>query len=148
MEQTSEFRIYPNGGQENLIQRTFGCVRFVYNTFLGKRIDAYKTEKKTLGYYACCALLTEMKSKETFAWLKEVDSIALQQALRNLDSAYQLFWRSCKSGGNVGFPSFKKKHGGHKSYTTKQNIEVFDGYIKLPQQFVQQNMFDKQEGQS
>ena len=132
MEQTSKLRIYPNKEQENLIQRTFGCVRFVHNTFLGKRIDAYKTEKKTLGYYACCALLTEMKRDEAYAWLKEVDSIALQQTLRNVDTSYQLFWRSCKSGGNVGFPNFKKKHDGHKSYTTKQKIEVLDGYIKLP----------------
>ena len=132
MEQTSKFRLYPNKEQENLIQRTFGCVRFVHNTFLGKRIDAYKTEKKTLNYCACSAILTEMKRDEAYAWLKEVDSIALQQTLRNVDGSFQLFWRSCKSGGNVGFPNFKKKHDGHKSYTTKQNIEVLDGYIKLP----------------
>ena len=107
-------------------------MRFVFNTFLGKRIDAYKTEKKTLNYCACSALLTEMKRDEAYAWLKEVDSIALQQSLRDVDTAYQNFFRACKNGGNVGFPNFKKKHGSRKSYTTKQNIEVLDGYIKLP----------------
>ena len=135
MEQTSKLRIYPNREQENLIQRTFGCVRFVHNTFLGKRIDAYKTDKKTLNYCACSAILTEMKRDEAFAWLKEVDSIALQQTLRNVDSSFQLFWRSCKNGGNVGSPNFKKKHDSRKSYRTafnKGNIEVLDGYIKLP----------------
>lgn len=132
MEQTSKFRLYPNREQENLIQRTFGCVRFVYNTFLGKRIDAYKTEKKTLNYCTCSALLTEMKRDEAFAWLKEVDSVALQQTLRNVDNSFRLFWRSCRNGSNVGFPNFKKKHDRHKSYTTKQNIKVLDGCIKLP----------------
>lgn len=132
MEYSYKFRLYPNREQENLIQRTFGCVRFVYNTFLGKRIDTYKTEKKTLNYYACSALLTEMKCDEAFAWLKEVDSVALQQSLRNVDAAYKNFFRACKNNGNIGFPKFKKKRGSRKSYTTKQYIEVFDGYIKLP----------------
>lgn len=132
MEKTSKFRIYPNRAQQELIQKTFGCVRFVHNTFLAKRIDVYKTEKKTLGYYACSALLTEMKRDEEFAWLSEVDSIALQQTLRNVDNSFRLFWRSCKSNGNVGFPNFKKKHDRRKSYTTKQRVEVLSGYIKLP----------------
>lgn len=132
MEHSYKFRLYPNREQENLIQRTFGCVRFVYNMFLDKRIDAYKAEKKTLGYYDCCALLTKMKRDEAFAWLKEVDSVALQQSLRNVDAAYKNFFRACKNNGNVGFPKFKKKRGSRKSYTTKQYIEVFDGYIKLP----------------
>ena len=132
MEYSYKFRLYPNREQENLIQRTFGCVRFVFNTFLDKRIDAYKTEKKTLNYYACCALLTEMKRDEAYAWLKEVDSVALQQSLRNIDTAYQNFFRACKNGSSVGFPNFKKKHGSRGSYTTNQNIKVLGGYIKLP----------------
>lgn len=132
MEYSYKFRLYPNREQENLIQRTFGCVRFVFNTFLSRRIDAYKTEKKTLNYCACSALLTEMKRDEAYAWLKEVDSVALQQSLRNVDTAYQNFFRACKNGSCVGFPNFKKKHGGRGSYTTKQHIEVLDGYIKLP----------------
>lgn len=131
MEYSYKFRLYPNREQENLIQRTFGCVRFVFNTFLSKRIDAYKTEKKTLNYCACSALLTEMKRDEAYTWLKEVDSIALQQSLRNVDTAYQNFFRARKNGSSVGFPNFKKKHGSRRSYTTNQNIEVFDGYIKL-----------------
>ena len=132
MEYSYKFRLYPNREQENLIQRTFGCVRFVFNTFLAKRIDAYKTEKKTLNYCACSALLTEMKRNEAYAWLKEVDSVALQQSLRNVDTAYQNFFRACKNGSGVGFPNFKKKHGSRGSYTTNQNIKVLGGYIKLP----------------
>ena len=75
MERAYKFRIYPDAEQEELIQKTFGCVRFVYNHYLDKRIEFYKTEAKTLGYNACSADLTEMKKQIT--WLKEVDSTAL-----------------------------------------------------------------------
>lgn len=86
MEYSYKFRLYPTREQENLIQRTFGCTRFVYNYFLDKRIQAYKESKETLNYYACCTALTELKKTEEHSWLKEVDSIALQQSLRDLDN--------------------------------------------------------------
>ena len=132
MEYSYKFRLYPTKEQENLIQRTFGCARFVYNHFLEKRINAYKTDRATLDCYACAAELTKLKHTEGYGWLTEVDSIALQQSLRNLDNAYQNFFREVKKGGTVGFPRFKKKRDGRKSYTTKQNVEVFDHSIKLP----------------
>ena len=132
MEYSYKFRLYPNKEQENLIQRTFGCTRFVYNYFLGKRIDAYRADKSTLNYYACTKALTKLKHTDDYAWLQEVDSKALQQSLCNLDSAYQNFFREVKKGGTVGFPRFKKKHDNRKSYTTKQNITVYDKAIQLP----------------
>ena len=132
MEYSYKFRLYPTGEQENLIHRTFGCTRFVYNYFLDKRIQAYKESKETLNYYACAAALTELKKTDDHSWLKEVDSIALQQSLKDLDNAYQNFFREVKKGGSVGFPKFHSKRDRRKSYTTKQNIEVFDRYIKLP----------------
>src|SRR5699024_1855662 len=132
MEYSYKFRLYPTGEQENLIHRTFGCTRFVYNYFLDKRIQAYKESKETLNYYACAAALTELKKTDDHSWLKEVDSIALQQSLKDLDNAYQNFFREVKKGGAVGFPKFHSKRDRRKSYTTKQNIEVFDRYIKLP----------------
>ena len=132
MEYSYKFRLYPNREQENLIQRTFGCARFVYNYFLGKRIDVYKADKSTLNYHACSKALTELKHTDDHAWLKEVDSKALQESLRDLDNAYQNFFREVKKGGAVGFPRFKKKHDNRKSYTTKQNITVFDKAIQLP----------------
>ena len=132
MEYSYKFRLYPNREQENLIQRTFGCVRFVYNHFLAERKRRYEERKETMGYCACCSALTELKHTDDHVWLKGVDSIALQQTLRDLDNAYQNFFRACKNGSSVGFPNFKKKHGSRRSYTTKQNIEVLDGYIKLP----------------
>ncbi|MBE6975542.1 MAG: transposase, partial [Ruminococcaceae bacterium] len=53
MEYSYKFRLYPNGEQINLIERTFGCCRYVYNHYLVKRQDVYKTSGETLNYYAC-----------------------------------------------------------------------------------------------
>ena len=120
MEYSYKFRLYPTREQENLIQRTFGCTRFVYNYFLDKRIQAYKESKETLNYYACAAALTELKKTDDHAWLKEVDSIALQQSLKDLDNAYQNFLREVKKSGSVGFPKFQSKSDRRRSYTTRQ----------------------------
>lgn len=63
MEHSYRFRIYPTKEQTIQIQRTFGCCRFVYNYYLSKRIDAYKTDKTTLGYKACSADMTALKKQ-------------------------------------------------------------------------------------
>lgn len=135
MEYSYKFRLYPNKEQENLIQRTFGCARFVYNYFLGKRIDAYKADKSTINIFACMQQLTELKRTNDYAWLKEADSHALQQSLRDLDTAYKNFFRKVKKGATVGFPRFKKKRDGRKSYRTTCGyncVEVFARAVKLP----------------
>ena len=135
MERAYKFRIYPNKEQENLIQRTFGCTRFVYNYFLGKRIEAYKADKSTLNYYACANALTELKHTDEHSWLRDVDSVALQQSLHDLDTAYKNFFREVKNGNKVGYPKFKSKRDRSRNYRTTyshNNIEVFDRSIKLP----------------
>ena len=63
MEHSYRFRIYPTKEQTIQIQRTFGCCRFVYNYYLAKRIDAYKSDKTTLGYKACSADMTALKKQ-------------------------------------------------------------------------------------
>lgn len=127
-----KFRIYPNKKQENLISRAFGCVRFVYNYFLGRRIQEYKENKITLNYYACSKELTKLKHEEHYAWLKEIDSLTLQQSLRDLDDAYKNFFRRIEKGMNPGFPAFKKKHSSKKSFTVKRSIKIYKKSIKLP----------------
>ena len=102
MEYSYKFRIYPNEEQINQIRRTFGCCRFAYNHYLDKRIKAYEESKETLNYYACANDLTKLKSE--LEWLKEVDSTALQSSLRDLDTAYQNFFRGLKSGKSSGYP--------------------------------------------
>ena len=105
MEHSYRFRIYPTREQTVQMQRTFGCCRFVYNYYLSKRIDAYKTDKTTLGYKACSADMTALKKQ--LLWLCEVDATALQSSLRALDAAYQNFFRRVKHGEKPGFPCFK-----------------------------------------
>ena len=81
MEKAYKYRIYPNKQQEELIQKTFGCCRFVYNTYLAKRIKLYEESKKSLSYVQCANDMKKLKSE--LEWLKEVDSTALQSSLKD-----------------------------------------------------------------
>lgn len=111
-----KFRIYPNKAQEELIQKTFGCVRFVYNHFLADRKEAYETAKEARSMFQQNKALTALKQE--YGWLKEPDKNALQYALRDLNTAYQNFFRNVKKGANPGFPKFKSKKNDRKSYST------------------------------
>jgi putative transposase len=133
MEKAYKYRIYPSSEQETLIQKTFGCCRYVYNRYLGLRIEAYEADKTTMSYNECSASLTELKKE--IEWLREVDSIALQSTLKDLEQAYQNLFRRLKTGEPPGFPKFKSKHGSRHSYKSKnvsKNIEVHEKAIKLP----------------
>ena len=124
-----KFRIYPNEEQKVLLAKTFGCVRLVYNYYLDCKIKAYEKDKKSLSYNDCAKDLVSLKKDRDF--LKEVDSISLQQSLRHLDTAYQNFFRDKK----IGFPKFKSKKNHHFSYSTvcvNNNIKLEDGYLILP----------------
>ena len=132
MERAYKFRIYPNREQRILLAKTFGCARFVYNHYLNARKSKYESDKTTLNYNACSADLTMLKKSSDYSWLKEVDSVALQSALKDLDIAYQNFFRRVKQGETPGFPRFKSKHDNHRSYKTKMNIKLFDKCVQLP----------------
>ena len=124
-----KFRIYPNKTQETIIQKTFGCSRFVYNFGLASRIEEYKNGN-SIGYKETCSILTSIKHSEEYSWLREVDNIALQQSLRDLDKSYKNFFKK-----RASFPKFKSKHNHNKSYRTQNingNISVVGKHIKLP----------------
>ena len=87
-----KFRLYPNKAQEFLIQKTFGCVRFVYNQCLAYKIDKYKSENVSLSRFDVNNYKNQVLKKE-YVWLKEVDKFALDNAVINLDSAYQKFFK-------------------------------------------------------
>ena len=111
-----------------MLSKTFGCTRMIYNHYLDKRIKLYEEEKITFGYTKCANDLTSLKKEKEF--LKEVDSISLQQALRHLDTAFQNFFKNQKTG----FPKFKSKRN-NNSYTTvcvNNNIKLENGTISLP----------------
>lgn len=135
MEKGYVYRAYPNVKQRELITKTFGCKRFVYNFFLQLRIDTYTETKKTLGFYACCKRLTQLKQELPF--LLEPDKCALQNALRDLDTAHTNFFSTVHKtkGQKFGYPRFKSKRDNYQSYRTTftNNNIAFEGtHIKLP----------------
>jgi len=93
-EMAFKFRLYPNEEQQIQLAKTFGSCRFVYNNYLAKRIELYKTEQKSMNYNACSADLTNLKKEKE--WLKEIDKFALQNSLKDLDRTYQNFFREVK----------------------------------------------------
>ena len=93
MQKGIKFRIYPNREQQNLINQTLGCCRLIYNRGLAMRKEAYENGQK-IGYSQTSAMLTELKRGEDFAFLNVVDSISLQQSLRDLDRGFTNFFRN------------------------------------------------------
>ena len=103
------FRMYPTKEQEELINKTIGCSRFIYNYFLDDKIKEYKIAGKSKTAYGQIKLIPSLSKEKP--WLKEVDSCALRNSLFNLEDAYKRFF-----DGN-GYPRFKAK-GVHESYKT------------------------------
>lgn len=128
MEKAYKYKIYPNKKQKEIIAKTFGCCRFVYNQYLAKKIKMYEKDKTTFTYVQCAKDLTQLKTK--LEWLKEVDSTALQSSLKDLDFAYQKFFKE-----HSGYPKFKSKKThrySYKSKNNKENIQYQGKHIKLP----------------
>ena len=126
-----KYRIYPNNEQKVQIAKTFGCCRFVYNQTLAYRKEKYENSKESVTKTDCNNFCNrELKRK--YEWLKEVDKFALTNAVYNMDSAYQKFFKE-----HAGYPKFKSKHDNHKSYTTNFtngniSVDFENGKIKLP----------------
>ncbi len=128
MKKAYRYRIYPNKKQKELIAKTFGCCRFIFNKYLAKRIEVYEQNGESFSYVQCANDMTKLKSE--LDWLREVDSTALQSSLKDLDNAYQKFFKE-----HSGFPKFKSKKTHRFSYKSKcvgKNIQYCGKYIKLP----------------
>ena len=132
MNKAYRYRIYPRAEQAILINKTFGCVRFIYNQMLANRITIYEQYKDDKDALRQQRYSLPADYKKEFEWLKEVDSLALANAQLNLNTAYKNFFRD----QSVGFPNFKRKHQDRKSYTTnnqKGSIRLIDSKtIRLP----------------
>ena len=127
-----KFRIYPNKTQQELINKTLDCTRFVYNHFLAIRRDEWTVNHKSVTWFDTMKMLTNLKRYEDYNWLKEADSVALQQSLRDLDNAYENFFKK-----RANYPRFKSKHNHIQSYRTTNgnggtSIRIIDKKIKLP----------------
>ena len=124
MNRAYKFRIYPTKEQEQLLAKTFGCCRFVYNIMLEEKIREYRTTGKM-------KRTTPAMYKETYPWLKEVDSLALANVQLHLEGAYKAFFGNPR----IGFPRFKSRHGSRQSSTTNVvngNVGLYGKCLKLP----------------
>lgn len=131
-----KYRIYPNKQQEEQIQKTFGCKRFVYNQCLAYRQKQYKENNISMNKTSCNNYCNQVLKKE-YEWLTEVDKYALTNAIYDMDSAYQKFFKE-----HTGYPNFKSKKNHYKSYTTNNghyerksqliDVSFENDKIKLP----------------
>lgn len=135
-----KIRIYPNVQQITLLNKTFGCSRFIYNTMLSERKDIYAKLKNNPRELYEYNYKTEKQLKEEFDFLKEVDSISLQQTRMNLSFAYQNFFRKLKDPriprSEKGFPKFKRKNAKNSFRTIQINgnlkIDFTKKKVKAP----------------
>ena len=100
------FRFYPTSDQAEMLAKTFGCTRFAYNYMLRLRTDAWFQRQERIGYHETSAALTALKKTPEHAWLNEVSSVPVQQALRHLQSAFANFFAK-----RAKYPNFRSKNG-------------------------------------
>lgn len=112
-----KYRLYPNKEQKVLLEKHFGCVRFVWNWALGKKMEAYQKDKINLSRYELQAELPKMKKGDQ-PWLAEVGSLSIQSKLEDLDKAYTSFFKK-----KVAYPKFKCKRNDQK-FRIPQNTKV------------------------
>jgi putative transposase len=121
------YRFYPTVQQADLLNRTFGCVRYVYNRALAERSRAWMQERQRVTFAETCRMLTAWKADPETEWLSEVSNVALQQGLRHLQQAFVNFWaRQAK------YPSFKSKRKSRASATfTSSGFRYRGGQVWL-----------------
>lgn len=132
MERGFKYRIYPNESQRDQIARTLGCCRFVYNRALDVKKTAYSETGKSIATNDLIKMIPAWKRDPETSWLAQVDSMALQQSIRDLDRAYKNFFRRVREGGKPGFPKFKSRRHARQSYRTNGGKVLDRNHIALP----------------
>ena len=121
-----KYRFYPTPEQAELLAQTFGCVRFVYNSILRWRTDAFYQRQEKVGYVGANARLTELKKDPELAFLSEVSSVPLQQCLRHQQTAFKNFFE-----GRAKYPVFKSKRHRQSAEFTRSAFKYRDGKLYL-----------------
>src|SRR5947209_740402 len=151
-----KYRFYPTDEQKQVLARTFGCCRFVYNWALRQKTDAFYNKQQRLYYKDLSAMLPTLKQR--YQWLGEVASVPLQQVLRHLDKAFINFFE-----GRGEYPKFKKRRNQQSAtYVGTANVgsrllvasllelgvlatsleEIDECFIKMAQDLLQWNRGD------
>ncbi|GDY55998.1 transposase [Streptomyces violaceusniger] len=121
------YRFYPTDVQAAELSRTFGCVRKVYNMALAARTEAWALRQERINYNTTSAMLTAWKKTEELAFLNDVSSVPLQQALRHLQTAFTAFFAKQSK-----YPRFKSRKKSRKSAEyTSSAFRFRDGKLTL-----------------
>ncbi|MBA7847043.1 IS200/IS605 family element transposase accessory protein TnpB [Klebsiella sp. RHBSTW-00484] len=126
MKRAYKYRFYPTVEQAELLARTFGCVRFVYNSILRWRTDAYNERQEKMGYIQASTRLTALKKESEFAWLNDVSCVPLQQSLRHQQTAFANFF-----AGRAAYPTFKSKRHKQAAELTASAFKYRDGKLYM-----------------
>lgn len=121
-----KYRLYPTPGQAELLARQFGCVRYIYNWALERKVASYKESKVSISRFELDKELTILKSR--IPWLKDVASQPLQQAIGNLDRAFTAFFKH-----KAAFPRFKNRRGRQSAaYPQGVSVSFEDNRVAIP----------------
>ena len=126
-----KFRLAPTAGQEQLFAQFAGASRFLYNRGLEQRKTLYEKENKSITYFEQNNELADIKNQEATRWLQDIHSQVLQQALKNLDTAFKNFFQNIQTGRKPGFPRFKCK-GVRDSFRYPQGVKLDQDNVYLP----------------
>lgn len=126
MQKAYRYRVYPTPFQEQLLRRTMGCARLVYNRALAARTEGWYKRQERIGYADTSTMLTLWKKQDDLQFLSEVSCVPLQQGLRHLQKAFANFW-----AGTGKYPNFKKKHNGGSAEFTKSAFKWKNGQVWL-----------------
>jgi len=126
MKRAYKYRFYPTPQQAELLAQTFGCVRFVYNSILRWRTDAWYERQEKTGYVQASARLTALKKEPVFAWLNDVSCVPLQQSLRHQQTAFSNFF-----AGRARYPKFKSKRHKQAAEFTASAFKYRDGRLYM-----------------
>lgn len=123
-----KYRIYPNKEQSVLLDKHFGCCRFIYNLALETKVYAYTTARKQLSAFDLIKQIPLLK--EDAEWLKEVSHSSLQQSILNLETAFKMFRKS-----NMGFPKYKNRNSRQSFRSPRPDrikIDFDENHLYLP----------------
>lgn len=125
-------RLEPTKEQIEMLYKTSGCARFVYNWCLNFQKERYEQGEKFVSAMGMSKYLTALKKQDEYSWLKEVDSMALVGAYTDACTSFKNFFRGCKKGKKVGYPKFKsKKHSTPSFMPRYDNIRFNENQVRL-----------------
>ena len=126
-----KYLLNPQKTEESLFNQFAGAKRWIFNRALAQRKEGWEKEKKSITLFAQNNELVLLKKQENLAWLANIHSQVLQQALNDVDRAFLNFFNGLRNKSNVGYPRFKCK-GVRDSFRYPQGVRVNDDRVFLP----------------